>query len=42
MPDFTRWISGSTVVHSSIGPAYYNTALTMDDASATQNAKLTI
>jgi hypothetical protein len=42
MPNFTRWISGATVVHSTMGPAYYNTALTMDDASATQNAKLTI
>lgn len=42
MAAFTRWLSGTTVVHASMGPAYYNTALTMDDASATQNAKLTI
>ena len=37
-----RWVSGTTVVHSSMGPVYYNSALSMDDASATQNAKLTI
>lgn len=37
-----QWLSGTTEIHPSIGPSYYNSAFSLDGASATTNARLTI
>lgn len=36
------WLTGTTMVSQFVGPVYYNSALSLDGASATDNAKLTI
>lgn len=36
------WLSGTTVVSQFFGPVYYNSAFSLDNASSTENARLTI
>lgn len=36
------WLTGTTEIHPSVGPTYYNSALSLDGASYTTNARLTI
>lgn len=36
------WVSKKTLINDTIGPAYYNTALSPEGANVTTNAKLTI
>ncbi len=36
------WVSEKTTIHSTVGPTYYNTALSLDGANVSKNARLTI
>ena len=39
---FNHWVSGETTTHKDIGAVYYNTGLSMAEASIVQNAVMTI